>query len=50
MCACEPSFVCSQCKGTPFDPDYDHDAEPMSPQEFDVLVDRYVEPWEGVWA
>lgn len=42
MCACEGSYVCSQCKGTPFDPNYEDDAvEPVTPMEFDAFVDQY---------
>lgn len=50
MCACEPSFVCSQCVGTPFDPRYEEDAhEPMDTAEFDGLVneDTRWTMWEG---
>lgn len=39
MCACEGSFVCAKCAGTPFDPNYEADAyEPMSEPDFDELA------------
>ena len=39
MCACEPGFVCRQCAGTPFDPNYLLDEpEPMSEEAFDDLL------------
>ena len=39
MCACEPGFVCRQCAGTPFDPNYLLDEpEPLSEGEFDDLL------------
>jgi hypothetical protein len=49
MCACEGSFVCAKCAGTPFDPRYEEDAhEPMSEQEFDALVETYrADEWQG---
>jgi len=50
MCACDVGFICKQCAGTPFDPSYDFDQEPISPQEFDALVESYVTPWEGEWV
>jgi hypothetical protein len=37
--ACDVGFVCSQCAGTPFDPNYIEDAyEPMSLTDFDNLT------------
>ena len=51
MCACDGSFVCSRCKGTPFDPNYLLDEpDPITPAEFDKLVEQYVEPWDGQWV
>lgn len=42
MCACEGSFVCAACKGTPFDPRYLEDApEPLTADEFDTLAEPY---------
>lgn len=49
MCSCEPSFTCSKCAGTPFDPRYEEDAyEPMQLEEFDRLAETHRgEPWQG---
>lgn len=49
MCACEPGFVCRQCAGTPFDPNYAEDDPPaLSEQDFDALT---AEPFTGRdWA
>lgn len=48
MCGCEGSFVCSKCKGTPFDPYYLLDEpEPLTEPFFAELVeshDRLVGP------
>jgi len=39
MCACNESFVCSRCKGTPFDPAYyDDEPGPMSEEAFGDLM------------
>lgn len=40
VCACEGSFVCSKCAGTPFDPRYEEDApEPLTADDFDRLTE-----------
>jgi len=44
MCGCEATFVCSKCKGTPFDPDY-VDVEPMDEAEFDLVIAQDTTPW-----
>lgn len=46
MCACEGSYVCSRCEGTPFSPYYEEDAhEPMADEMFDGLVADRSGPW-----
>ena len=50
MCACEGSFVCSKCEGTPFDYRYEADAfEPMDTAEFDELTRWPVGEWWSGW-
>lgn len=49
MCSCEPSFICSRCAGTPFDPHYfEDDPPPLTVDEFATLTTtgRAVDP---VW-
>jgi len=51
VCACEPGFTCSRCRDTPFDPLYwTKEPDPLTPDEFDKLVEQYVEPWGGEWV
>jgi hypothetical protein len=39
VCACTEFFVCSRCKGTPFDPAYyDDEPGPMSEEAFGDLM------------
>lgn len=43
MCACEPGFTCSRCRGVTMDDDWkrEHELEPLTPAEAEQqLADR----------
>lgn len=46
MCACEPGYVCSCCKGTPRDDRY-LDDEPRDHDEFVTLFDAVLRKHTG---
>jgi hypothetical protein len=49
VCACEGSYVCSKCEGTPFSPHYEADAhEPLDEPAFaELAAEPFRESWQG---